>query len=86
MFRRQWTADAHAAIDRADRPERNKDSVVAVSTHAVRLTKAEAHELSGEINDLIDGLAGEGPEGEDGGEPTRCSGCSSPRPSAVGEP
>jgi predicted ArsR family transcriptional regulator len=55
LFRRQWTADAHAAIDRADRPAKQKDSIVAVSTHAVRLTKAEAQELAGEINDLVDG-------------------------------
>ena len=66
VFRRQWTADAHAAIDRADRPERNKDSVVAVSTHAVRLTKAEAHELSGEINDLIDGWREKGQKEKSG--------------------
>ena len=29
--------------------------MVAVSTHAVRLTKAEAHALAREINDLVDG-------------------------------
>ena len=55
VFRRQWTADAHAAIDRADRPERQKDAMVAVSTHAVRLTKEEARALAKEISDLVDG-------------------------------
>ena len=55
VFRKQWTADAHAAIDRADRPERQKDAMVAVSTHAVRLTKDEAHALAKEISDLVDG-------------------------------
>jgi DNA-binding transcriptional ArsR family regulator len=55
VFRRQWTAEAHAAIDRADRPEQNKDATVAVSIHALRLTKAEAKALAGEINDLVDG-------------------------------
>ncbi len=55
VFRRQWTAAAHDAIDRADHAERQKDATVAVSTHAVRLTKAEAKELAGEINDLVDG-------------------------------
>ena len=55
VFRKQWTADAHAAIDRADRPERQKDAMVAVSTHAVRLTKEEAHALAKEISDLVDG-------------------------------
>ena len=55
VFRKQWTADAHAAIDRADRPERQKDAMVAVSTHAVRLTKEEARALAKEISDLVDG-------------------------------
>ena len=55
VFRKQWTADAHAAIDRADRPEREKDAMVAVSTHAVRLTKDEARALAKEISDLVDG-------------------------------
>jgi predicted ArsR family transcriptional regulator len=55
VFRKQWTADAHAAIDRADRPERQKDAMVAVSTHAVRLTKAEARVLATEISELVDG-------------------------------
>jgi hypothetical protein len=54
VFRQQWTAEAHAAIDRADNPGRSKDAVVAVSMHAVRLTKAEAQKLAGEINDLVD--------------------------------
>ncbi len=55
VFRKQWTADAHAAIDRADRPERQQDAMVAVSTHAVRLTKEEARALANEISDLVDG-------------------------------
>ena len=55
VFRKQWTADAHAAIDRADRPDRQKDAMVAVSTHAVRLTKDEARALANEISDLVDG-------------------------------
>ncbi len=54
VFRRSWTAAAHAAIDRADQPEKGKDVTVAVSTHALRLTKAEAKALAGEINDLVD--------------------------------
>ena len=55
VFRKQWTADAHAAIDRADRPERQKDAMVAVSTHALRLSKEEARALAKEISDLVDG-------------------------------
>jgi predicted ArsR family transcriptional regulator len=54
VFRQRWTAEAHAAIDRADRPDRQKDATVAVSIHAVRLTKAEARVLAEEINDLVD--------------------------------
>ncbi len=34
--------------------------MVAVSTHAVRLTKAEAKVLAQEINDLVDGWRGKG--------------------------
>ena len=66
VFRRQWTADAHAAIDRADRPAKQKDSIVAVSTHAVRLSKAEAQELAGEINDLVDEWRVKGQESKKG--------------------
>ena len=56
MFRKQWTADAHAAIDRADQPERQEDAMVAVSTHALRLTKEEAQaSWRSEISDLVDG-------------------------------
>jgi predicted ArsR family transcriptional regulator len=54
VFRQSWTAEAHAAIDRADRPAKGKDATVAVSTHALRLTKAEAKALAGEINDLVE--------------------------------
>ncbi len=80
VFRRQWTADAHAAIDRADRPERNKDAMVAVSTHAVRLTKAEAQSSPARsTTSSTDG--GRRARRRSRGAPTRCSGCSSPRPS-----
>ena len=66
VFRRQWTADAHAAIDRADRPERHKDAMVAVSTHALRLTKDEAKTLAAEINDLVDGWREKGQKSKSG--------------------
>ena len=62
MFRKQWTADAHAAIDRADRPERQKDAMVAVSTHALRLTKDEAKTLAARDQRPRRRVAGEGPE------------------------
>lgn len=63
VFRQSWTAEAHAAIDRADRPGRSKDAMVAVSTHALRLTKAEAKELAGEISDLVDAWREKGKAG-----------------------
>jgi predicted ArsR family transcriptional regulator len=66
VFRKQWTADAHAAIDRADQPRRHKDAMVAVSTHALRLTKDEARTLAAEINDLVDEWRVKGQRSEKG--------------------
>ena len=54
MFRKQWTADAHAAIDRADRPERQKDAMVAVSTPRSGSPRREAKALAGELNELVE--------------------------------
>lgn len=54
VFRKQWSAEAHDSIDRAERAERQKDATVAVSSSALRLTKAEARELAGDLNELID--------------------------------
>jgi DNA-binding transcriptional ArsR family regulator len=54
VFRRQWSAEAHASIERAEHAVRVPDSTVAVSMSAVRLTKAEAKELAGDLNELID--------------------------------
>ena len=54
VFRQAWTAEAHAAIDRADARTKHKDAMVAVSTHAVRLTKEEARELAGQISELVE--------------------------------
>jgi len=67
VFRKQWTADAHDAIDRADRAERRTDTVVAVSTTAMRLTKAEAKELAAEIDHLLDSWRVRGQRDRDGG-------------------
>jgi predicted ArsR family transcriptional regulator len=66
VFRRQWTSDAHAAVDRADRAERRKDTLISASTHAIRLTRAEAQALSQEITDLVDGWRERGQGSEDG--------------------
>jgi DNA-binding transcriptional ArsR family regulator len=67
VFRKQWSADAHAAIDRADQHDgRAADTMVAVSVHALRLTKDEAKELAGEINDLVDGWRMKGQDSSEG--------------------
>ena len=80
VFRKQWTAEAHAAIDRADRPERQKDAMVAVSTHALRLTKAEA-QRAGEARSATWSTAGvRRARAPRAAGPTRCSGCSQPAP------
>jgi len=54
VFRRQWTSDAHAAVDRADRAQRDKDTMVAVSTSALRLTRDQAKALSNELNEVVE--------------------------------
>ena len=46
VFRKTWLATAHAMIDRADQPEKQKDAMVAVSQTALRLTKADAKKLA----------------------------------------
>ena len=54
MFRTHWLADAHAMIDRADRPESQKDAVVAVSQTALRMTKADAKKFTDDLNELVE--------------------------------
>ena len=54
VFRRQWTAGAHDAVDRAGFAERQKDAVVMVSDTALRLTKADAKEFADQLNRLVD--------------------------------
>jgi DNA-binding transcriptional ArsR family regulator len=54
VFRRQWWAQAHDAVDRAERPERQKDSMVAVSNGGLRLTKAEARKLSEDLSEVYE--------------------------------
>jgi predicted ArsR family transcriptional regulator len=54
VFRKQWTADAHEAVERASRPHQRKDVTVAVSSSALRLTKAEAKQLARELSDLTE--------------------------------
>ena len=38
VFRKTWLASAHDMIDRADRPAKQKDAMVAVSQTALRMT------------------------------------------------
>jgi predicted ArsR family transcriptional regulator len=66
VFRKQWTAEAHRAIDRAEHAERQKDATVAVSLSALRLTKQEAKELAGDLSELIDGWRIRGQQPRDG--------------------
>jgi predicted ArsR family transcriptional regulator len=54
VFRKTWLASAHDMIDRADRPEKVKDAMVAVSQTALRLTKADAKKLTEELTELVE--------------------------------
>ena len=78
VFRKQWTADAHAAIDRADQPERQKDAMVAVSS--TRCGSPRTRRSAGRRRSAIwstDGVRRARAPRAAG--PTRCSGCSSRR-------
>src|SRR5688572_17993351 len=46
IVRKSWLAGAHDMIDRANRPEKSKDVMVAVSQTALRLTKADAKKFA----------------------------------------
>ncbi len=54
VFRKQWTADAHDAVERAARADRSTDTMVAVASSAVRLTKAQAKQLAQELTDRVE--------------------------------
>ena len=54
VFRRQWTAAAHDAVERAEFAERRKDAMVMVSETAIRLTRADAQEFASELNRLVE--------------------------------
>ena len=54
VFRRQWTAGAHDAVDRAEFAERRKDIMVMVSDTGIRLTKADAEAFAAELTQLVD--------------------------------
>jgi hypothetical protein len=66
VFRKQWTADAHAAVERAASAERQKDATVAVSSSALRLTKAQAKKLAQELSDLTEEWRVRGQQAADG--------------------
>ena len=54
VFRRQWTAGAHDAVDRAEFAERRKDAMVMLSDTAIRLTKDDAQEFADQLNRLVE--------------------------------
>lgn len=54
VFRRQSTAAAHDAVERAFIAERQHDSIVMISDSALRLSKADAQLLATELNDLVE--------------------------------
>ena len=54
VFRKTWLASAHDMIDRADRPSKIKDAMVAVSQTALRLTKADAKTFTEELTELVE--------------------------------
>ena len=49
MYRRNASAWAHEVVDRAYAPHHEKDTLQTVSEHSIRLTKAEAGQLSAEL-------------------------------------
>ena len=54
VFRRQWSNAAHDAVRRVETAERDPRTLVMVSDCALRLTKAEAQQLSDELTELVD--------------------------------
>jgi DNA-binding transcriptional ArsR family regulator len=55
VWQRQTTAVIHDLVERAFAARRTEGKHVNTSTYALRLTEAEARQLSGEIMDLVDG-------------------------------
>jgi predicted ArsR family transcriptional regulator len=53
VFRQQWLANAHQSLDRSMQWTGRKDSTVAVSSGALRLTKAEARKLADELSAVV---------------------------------
>ena len=66
VYRKQWVADAHASVERAANAQRQKDSTVAVSTSALRLTKQQAKALARDLSDLVESWRVKGQESADG--------------------
>jgi predicted ArsR family transcriptional regulator len=54
VFRRSMAAWGHQVVDLAYGEDRDKDTLRTVSEQAVRLTKAEAKELSGELEEVLE--------------------------------
>ena len=54
VFRRQWLAKAHVALDRSMTTEKRKDATTNVLSGTLRLTKAEAQQLSDDLKEVFD--------------------------------
>ena len=54
VFRRQASAWAHEVVDAAYSPERQEDTLQTVTSETLKLTKAEAQELSDELGEVLE--------------------------------
>ena len=63
VFKRQWLANAHAALDRAMEWHDRKHATVNVGSGTLRLTKAEAEKLGDEIGAIIERTRKAGTQG-----------------------
>ena len=54
VYRRNASAWAHEVVDRAYAPHHEKDTLQTVSEHSIRLTKAEAGQLSSELIRMLE--------------------------------
>jgi predicted ArsR family transcriptional regulator len=58
VFRKNASTWAHAVVDHAYSPDHEKDTIQTVSEHSIRLTKAEATQLSDELEKVLQKWAG----------------------------
>ncbi len=60
VFRRNSAAWAHGVVDRAFGGEKEEGSVQIVTSQAIRLSKEEARQVAGELDDVVDRWAKRG--------------------------